>query len=140
MLEDKNNYYEETGKTLRNTPAQYKDEYEFLKEADSLALCNAQLDLERAFKNFFTNPGKFNYPKFKSKKDRYQSYTTNNQGNICIENNHIRLPKIGLVKIKQHRNFEGLIKSVTITRNPSMKYFQYQLSVKFPMKYQYLTE
>ena len=48
MLEDKIAYYEETGKMLKATPAQYKKEYEFLKEVDSLALSNAQLQLETA--------------------------------------------------------------------------------------------
>jgi len=38
---------------LNNTPAQYKKEYPFLKEVDSLALANAQLNLEKAYKNFF---------------------------------------------------------------------------------------
>jgi len=37
---------------LNNTPAQYKKEYPFLKEVDSLALSNAQLNLEKAYKNF----------------------------------------------------------------------------------------
>ena len=124
MLEDKIKYHEETGRMIRNTPAQYKDEHPFLKETDSLALCNAQLDLEKAFKNFLTNPQQFGYPNFKSKKNHKQSYTTNNvNNNIHIDGSHIRLPKIGLVKLKYHREIIGRIKSVTVTRNPSMKYY-----------------
>ena len=41
MLADKIQYYKETGQTLNNTPAQYKKEFPWLKEVDSLALCNA---------------------------------------------------------------------------------------------------
>ena len=66
MLSDKIQYYEETKQMLKNTPAQYKKEYEWLKEVDSLALANAQLHLESAYKNFFRRP-KVGYPKYKSK-------------------------------------------------------------------------
>jgi len=48
MLSDRNEYYKETGKSLNNTPAEYKKEFEWLKEVDSLALANAQLNLNRA--------------------------------------------------------------------------------------------
>ncbi len=53
MLEDKIKHYKQTGETLKNTPAQYKYEYPWLKEVDSLALANAQINLEKAYKNFF---------------------------------------------------------------------------------------
>ena len=76
MLEDKIKRYQETGERLRNHPAQYKDEYPFLKEVDSLALGNAQLNLERAFRNFFRDKA-VGFPKFKKKKSK-QSYTKNN--------------------------------------------------------------
>ena len=67
MLEDKINYYKETGQMLYNTPAQYKEQFPFLKEVDSLALANAQLDLEQAYKNFFRDKS-IGFPKFKRKK------------------------------------------------------------------------
>lgn len=50
MLADKIEYYKETGEMLKNTPAQYKKEFEWLKEVDSLALANAQQNLEKAYK------------------------------------------------------------------------------------------
>src|SRR5699024_1536294 len=83
------------------TQAKYKDEFLFLKEVDSLALANAQMNLQKAYKNFFEGNAKF--PKFKSRKSK-QSYTTNRiNGNIKLENNHIKLPKIKKpIKIKQH--------------------------------------
>ena len=76
MLADKIAYYEETGKTLYNTPAQYKKDFPWLKEVDSLALANVQLNLQKAYKNFFQSG--FGFPKFKKKRYR-QSYKTNNQ-------------------------------------------------------------
>ncbi len=123
MLSDKIEYYKVNKKTLNNTPAQYKKEFEWLKEVDSLALANAQLNLNQAFSNFFKRP-ETGYPKFKSRKNNHFSYTTNNQnGNIRIEGKYIKLPKIGLVKLKQHRNFIGTIKSVTISQEPSLEYY-----------------
>lgn len=123
MLSDKIDYYKETKKKLNNTPAQYKKEFEWLKEVDSLALANAQINLQTAYSNFFKRP-EVGFPKFKSKKNHNYSYTTNNQGgNIYVSDRYIKLPKIGLVRVKKHRDFEGLIKSVTISKNPSGKYF-----------------
>ena len=74
MLADKIEYYKETGEMLKNTPAQYKKEFEWLKEVDSLALANAQQNLEKAYKNFFRDKS-IGFPKFKSKKTNYYSYT-----------------------------------------------------------------
>ena len=123
MLSDKIDYYKETKQKLNNTPAQYKKEFEWLKEVDSLALANAQMNLQIAYNNFFKRPD-VGFPKFKSKKNNHFSYTTNNQGgNIYVSERHIKLPKIGLVRVKKHRDFDGLIKSVTVSKNPSGKYY-----------------
>ena len=60
MLADKIRYYQEEKKMLKNTPAGYKKEYPWLKEVDSLALANIQLNLEGAFRKFFREPsGKY---------------------------------------------------------------------------------
>lgn len=123
MLSDKIDYYNETKQKLNNTPAQYKKEFPWLKEVDSLALANAQMNLQTAYKNFFKRP-EVGFPKFKSKKNHKYSYTTNNQGgNIYVSDRYIKLPKIGLIRVKKHRDFDGLIKSVTVSQNPSGKYF-----------------
>lgn len=105
------------------TPAKYKDEFPFLKEVDSLALANAQLNLQKAYKNFFE--GKAEFPKFKNRKSK-QSYTTNRvNGNIEWQNGHIKLPKLKLVKIKQHREIPAdyKLKSCTISKTKSGKYY-----------------
>ena len=123
MLSDKIEYYKETKQKLNNTPAQYKKEFPWLKEVDSLALANAQMNLQSAYNNFFKRP-EVGFPKFKSKKNHYYSYTTNNQGgNIYVSDKYIKLPKIGLVKVKKHRDFEGIIKSVAVSKKPSGKYY-----------------
>lgn len=105
------------------TPAKYKGEFPFLKEVDSLALANAQMNLQTAYKNFFE--GNAEFPKFKNRKAN-QSYTTNVvNGNIELKDGHIQLPKLKLVKIKQHREIPKnyRIKSCTISKTPSGKYY-----------------
>lgn len=121
MLSDKIDYYAETKQKLNNTPAQYKKEFEWLKEVDAQALCNAQMNLQTAYGNFFKRP-EVGFPKFKSKKNNYNSYTTN-QITIKVSDKYITLPKIGLVKIKKHRDFDGIIKNATVSKTPSGKYF-----------------
>ncbi len=129
MLADRIKSYEENKdldikKVKYPTPAQYKKEYEFLKQVDSLALANEQMNLDKAYKNFFRDKS-VGFPKFKSKKTNYHSYTTNNQkGTVYIENGYIKVPKLkSMVRIKQHRQFEGTIKSCTISRTPSNRYY-----------------
>ena len=104
------------------TYTSFKHEYEFLKEVDNLALANAQMDLNSAYKKFFNKGSGF--PKFKSKKKNRNNYKTNNQsGNIRIEGNQVKLPKIGFVKLKYHREFNGKIKSCTVSQMRSGKYY-----------------
>ena len=130
MLNDRMKAYEETKKNPSKkmkfpTPAKYKEEFSFLKEVDSLALANAQLNLDKAYKNFFRDKS-VGFPRFKSKKNPVQSYTTNNQkGTVAlIDNKFIKIPKLkSLVKIKLHRYPKGMIKSATISRHSSGKYY-----------------
>ena len=110
---------------LKNTPAMYKKAYPFLKEVDSLALANVQLHLEKAYKNFFRDP-KVGFPRFKSKHHSKNSYTTNVvNGNILVEDNRIRLPKLKWISMKKHREpaENCRLKSVTVSMEPSGKYF-----------------
>ena len=129
MLADRIKSYEENKdldiKAIKYpTPAQYKKEYEWLKEVDSLALANAQMNLDKAYKNFFRDKS-VGFPKFKSKKTNRFSYTTNNQnGTISIEENFVKIPKLkSKIKIVLHRQFKGLIKSATISKTPSNQYY-----------------
>ena len=128
MLSDKIEYYDKHRKMLHNTPAQYKHDRPWLAEADASALCNAQQDLETAFKQFFSRPD-VGFPKFRSRHRSKASYTTciagRKKNNIRFENGHIKLPKVGFVKIKMHRTApaDWKIKSATVEITPTGKVF-----------------
>ena len=121
-LTDMKEIYKSTGKFKNITPASYKEDYPFLKEVDSLALANAQINRNMAFKSFFKKQNAF--PKFKSKRNN-QSYTTNNQGSVKFSTNdrYISIPKCSRIRIKKHRNFSGVIKSATISKTTDDKYY-----------------
>lgn len=124
MLADTMEHYEKTGKRLRPTPAPYKKDYLWLKEVDSLALVNAQNHLNLAWDRFFSKTA--GHPNFKSKHSGRHSYTTNLvNGNIKLLKGAIQLPKVGVVRIRQHRAIpEGyVLKSATVSRTSSGKYF-----------------
>jgi len=121
MLSDKIDHYNEHKTELKNTPAQYKKEFDWLKEVDSLALANVQQNLRAAYNKFFKQGAGF--PKFK-KKGIKDSYTTNNQkGTVAVTNNTVKLPKIGHIKAKFPAMINGLIKSATVSKEPTGKYF-----------------
>lgn len=125
MLAEKKAHYEKTGKNLSLTPARYKSEFPWLKEVDSLALCNAQLHLQTAYKNFFRDAS-VGFPKFKSKKKSVKSYTTNYvNGNIVLQNGKLKLPKAGWVRIRQHRKIDECyqLKGATISQEADERYY-----------------
>lgn len=102
---------------MRNDP-----ETAWLKECDSMALQESVKDLNKAYQGFFEK--RSGYPKYHRKHDRSQSYRTRNQENgIRFEGNSIRLPKLGLVKVKKSREFSGRILNATISRTASGKYY-----------------
>lgn len=122
-----NDRYEETRKGLSyhacatQLPA-LKQAFPWLKEVDSIALQSAVRNLADAFDRFFRKQN--DRPLFKSKRHPVQSYTTKyTNGNIAIEGNQIKLPKLGWVRFAKSREIEGRILSATIRRNPTGKYF-----------------
>ena len=121
-LSDMNELYKSKGIYKNITPASYKKDYPFLKEVDSLALCNAQINRNMAFKSFFKKQNAF--PNYKSKRND-QSYTTNNQGSVKFSDNdrYISVPKCPRIRIKKHRGFYGEIKSITISKTTDEKYY-----------------
>ena len=129
MLSDKIEGYKATGKFPTVTPAKYKDEYPYLREVDSLALANKQMDLQEAFRNRFSKSRKKKngFPKYKSAKHSRKAYTTNNQkGTVAIiDDKFIRLPKIGEVKAIIHRVPESgwVVKSATVSQESDGKYY-----------------
>lgn len=127
--------YKDDKETLKQQryllPADFKNDFTWLKEVDSLALSNAQLNLEKAYRNFFRDKA-VGFPKFKSKHHSRKSYTTNNQkGTIrIIDSKIIRLPKLKDIKIKLHRPLpqDVNIKSATISQSPKGDYY---ISISF---------
>ena len=125
MLADCISCYEQSGTKLNNTPAMYKEAYPYLREVDSLALANVQLNLNVAYNNFFRDK-KIGFPKFKSAKHSHRSYTTNNQkGSVTLCDKAIKLPKLGAVKAKLHRKpkADWKLKSVTVSMESDGKFY-----------------
>ena len=107
-----------------------KKEFIWLKEVDKFALTNSIYNLDNAYQNFFKKvkqgDNELGFPKFKSKHNHHYSYTTNYTNNnirINYKNNKIKLPKLKWVDCKLHRQFNGKIKSATISQVPSGKYY-----------------
>lgn len=147
MLSAKIEYYKQYKQKLNITPAKFKTDFHFLKDVDSLALANSQLNLESAYNKFFNEPNT-GFPKFKSKRKSRWSYTTNNQfpalkdengksikdsqgkvlkdyskPSIRFDKNRIKLPRVGYVKLVEHRIHQGIIKSVTASKERSGEYY-----------------
>lgn len=116
---DKTNYtYVKCCKDL----TQLKKELEWLKEVDSVGLQTSLKDLDVAYKNFFS--GRSGYPKFKSRKNRHQSYRTGfTNNNIAFMDKHIKLPKLGLVKVRDKQVPQGRILNATISQEPDGRFY-----------------
>lgn len=101
---------------------QLKEHYPFLKEVDSISLQKSVENLADSYQRYYKKQNKA--PKFKSKKNKVQSYITKQtNGNIAVLDKHIKLPKLGLVRFAKSREVDGRIINATIRRNPSGKYF-----------------
>jgi putative transposase len=108
----------ETVKAVR----QLKEHYPFLKEVDSISLQKSVENLADSYQRYYKKQTKA--PRFKSKKNKVQSYTTKQtNGNIAVFDKHIQLPKLGKVRFAKSREVTGRIINATISRNPSGKYF-----------------
>ena len=127
FLAERSSAYESEKRTLSysNCSAmltQLKKELTWLKEVDSTALQSSLRFLDDSFKRFFSRQN--DYPRFKSRKNPVQSYTskfTNN--NIAVEDSFLKLPKLGLVRFAKSREVDGRIISATVSRKPSGKFF-----------------
>ena len=128
-LDNDNQHYLPKNKRTKKqySVKEIKQEYGYMYEVDALALTGTWRNLKQAWSNHFRNSSPSGAPRFKKK--RYaQSYQTNNlvskSGNsIRIENNRIKLPKLGYVKIRLHRSFQGTIKTVTVRETASDEFY-----------------
>lgn len=128
--------YQASGETINYVKSsalltQLKKELTWLKEVDSIPLQESLRDLDFAYQGFFLRvkkgekPG---YPRFKSKRDRRKSYktkqhVTNGKPTIYVDDSHVRLPKLGLVKCRVSKEVKGRILSATVEQRSSGKYF-----------------
>lgn len=96
-------------------------DYLWLNECDSVALQESLRNLDRAYQNFFKGNARF--PRFHSRHGK-QSYRTRNQNNsIRIIGNTVRIPKVGFVKYKGLKDFDGRILNATVSMSPSGKFY-----------------
>ena len=111
------NYYD-TARFLREL--KQKEEYKWLKEANSQSLQQTLMDLDKAFKAFFKGISK--YPNYKKKTNK-QSFRVPQFFNFT--DNLLYLPKMGKgIKMEVHREFpRDKVKQLTITKTPTGKYF-----------------
>ena len=141
MLGDWIGSYKEKGKSdpIR-TPASYKQEpgLEWLKDMDSLALCNVQQNFERAVSEFFS--GEKGFLRFKKKHACKDSYTTNlsnkENPNLFLEGCMLKLPKVKEpVVLRLHREVApgGILKNCTVTREPDGRWY-FSLVYEYPRK------
>lgn len=129
LLEDRKLAWEETQKSLgvydqHTAILRYKREREGLKQVHSQVLQNVAVRLDLAFKAFFRRvkageePG---YPRFRARA-RYDSITYPQSG-FSVNGHHLKLSKIGNVHIALHRQVEGEIKTLTIRRGSTGKWY-----------------
>ena len=143
LKDNKRELYEYDYKTEK----QYKEEFEFLKEADATALQQARRNLSEAYQNFFrrlkdptVKKGEKGFPKFKKKSNR-NSYRTPQNKNILridFKQKKIHLPKIKWISFRDKRILNNVkINSVTVSKTPSGKFFasvQYEVDIEDPKK------
>ena len=128
ILADEQEFFAATDKHYLPTPAKYKKDAPFLKEADSQALVTVHQNLRRAFQNFFD--GKSGYPRFKPKysRDAYTVYCHHYDlypDSIYVNDVGVRLPKAGLVRADMHRKplHWWTLKSATVSKSRDGKYY-----------------
>ena len=126
-LETKNYAYASNRKNLscfdlNNQLPELKKECQWLKEIDSQALQQSITNLDKAFTNFFH--GRAWFPNFKKKNKCTQSFRNPHGSKVKIKGNKIIIPKFTEgIKFVQDRTFDGEIKSTTISKTPTNKYF-----------------
>ncbi|SEI77962.1 putative transposase [Allopseudospirillum japonicum] len=94
--------------------------YHWLKDFDSIALQQACINLDKAFQNFFDPKRPARYPKFKRKHGKQSSYHCTS---VSMGENWIKVPKMEPIKARIHRKVEGKLKSITLSRTVTGKYY-----------------
>jgi len=125
-LEEKIRAYQSENKSLtmfdlNNMIPELKKQYEWMSETNSQSLQAANRNVETAFKNFFRK--KADFPKFKSKKNPVQSFQIPQHYEVNLDENNVKLPKLGIVKTVISRKFTGTQKTATVSATSTGKYY-----------------
>jgi len=125
-LEKKTKTYQETGETITShqlitTLPELKEENPWLREVNSQCIQMSLRNLDNAYTRFFRE--KKGFPKFKSKYNPRQSFQCPQSCSVDFDKSTLNLPKIKKIKVIFHRKFDGDIRTVTISRTPSGKYY-----------------
>lgn len=139
MHEDHEYLYWNDGLNITPRPAEYKEEFPFMKEVDSYALMNTQLDYSHSWQQHFDHPNQFGTPNWKRKRDEKRgtcSYETNNRiqkrkdGSIYetirfVDARHLVLPKMGAIEVVRHRTppKNGVLKTATFMREADGRFY-----------------
>jgi putative transposase len=107
--------------SLGNKLPTLKTEFDWLKEVNSQSLQSALKNVDNAFKRFFKE--KKGFPRFKSKKRRQDSFHAPQFGEVDFDAGTVSIPKLKGIKAVIDRKFNGKIKTITISRTPSGRYF-----------------
>ena len=115
------------------TEKQLKEEFEFLKEVDSVALQQARMNLGVAYENFWRRckdpripSSERGFPKFKKKnaKNSYRTICSHDNLKVDFEKKKVKAPKLGWISFRDNRVIENIkIHSMTFSRIPSLKYY-----------------
>ena len=103
------------------TELKKEDGKEWLSEVSNECLQQSIRNMDSAFVKFFRE--KAGFPNFKAKHYSRQSYKAINSVSVDLDNNKVRLPKIGWVKFFPNRKFDGKVCSATVSKTPTGKYF-----------------
>ena len=104
------------------TALKREPDYRWLSDVDSTALQSALKHLDSAYQKFFSGNGRF--PRFKSKRDHTQSYTSkNNNNSIQVLERHIKLPKLGMVRTRVSRPADGRVLQASVSCTSAGRYF-----------------
>jgi len=107
--------------SLSSELKELKKEYSWLGYINSQSLQSSLRNLDTAYQNFFRT--KKGFPKFKGKHKK-QSFHCPQNSSIDFEKGLISLPKFREgIKANLHREFKGIVKTVTISKSPTGKYF-----------------
>ncbi len=124
FLDSRNKRYVETGKGMSYKDASVllpalKEEREWLNEVNSQSLQQELMHLDSAFHGFFRKIS--GYPAFRKKRNG-GSFTV--PQHFAIKDNHLTIPKFKMpIRMFAHRNIEGEMRSLTISKTPSGKYY-----------------